>query len=229
MRIPLTRRLLACCNFVKPGDRVADIGCDHGYLGIHLLNENIASFVIAADVKEGPLQNAVRNADKFGTKEKMSFYLSDGVKNIPRDFDCMVCAGMGANTMISILKAAPWLKDRRYRLILQCQRNRPELRKYLYENGFSIVRETLAQDGLFIYSALEAVYAPTAPLSPAQYYFTPALLASQSELLPEFMDRVIGGVAITVKGLEQGGGEKLEYYRHILEELKKIRSNYGNC
>ena len=110
MKIPLSKRLEAACKFVKPGDRVADIGCDHGYLGIYLLKNNIASQVIASDINEGPLNAAVFNAEKFGVRDKMRFYLSDGVKNIPRDFDAMVCCGIGGDTMISILEAALWLK-----------------------------------------------------------------------------------------------------------------------
>ena len=229
MKIPLSNRLLACASFVRSGDRVADIGCDHGYLGIHLLKEHIADSIIASDVNEGPLHSAMRNAAKFGVKDKMSFYLSDGVRNIPRDFDCLVCAGMGADTMMSILDAAPWLQDPRYRLILQCQSKRPELRKYLYENGFSILRETLAQDGKFIYPVMEVVYNPAVPLSPAQYHITPALLESRSALMPAFMDRVIRGVEATVQGLEKNGGEKCEEFRIILNELREMRSNYDNC
>ena len=110
MNLPLSRRLRECCKFIRPGDRVADIGCDHGYLGLHLLQRGTASFVFAADVNEGPLQSALRNARKYGLEEKMAFCLSDGVKNVPRDFDVMVCAGMGADTMVSILEAASWLK-----------------------------------------------------------------------------------------------------------------------
>jgi len=90
MKLPLSNRLLACCQFVRKGDRVADVGCDHGYLGIHLLTSGIAKAIIASDVAEGPLQSAMRNAHKYGVKNKMTFYLSDGVKNIPRDFDCVV-------------------------------------------------------------------------------------------------------------------------------------------
>ena len=138
MKIPLSNRLLACCGYVKPGDRVADVGCDHGYLGIYLLKNGIASAVIASDVREMPLQSAVRNAEKFGVKEHMSFYLSDGIRDVPREFDCMVCAGMGADTMMSILDAATWLKSERYRLILQCQSKRPELRRYLYRQGHAL-------------------------------------------------------------------------------------------
>ena len=119
MKIPLSDRLAVCCQFINPGDRVADIGCDHGYLGIYLLKNGIAQSVIASDIREGPLQSAVRNSEKFGVRDKMQFYLSDGVKNIPRDFDTLVCAGMGGDTMVSILSAATWLQSEQYRLIMQ--------------------------------------------------------------------------------------------------------------
>ena len=158
MKLPLSSRLLACCNFVRPGDRVADIGCDHGYLGIHLLTEGIASSMIEADVNEGPLNSARTNAAKFGFQEKIAFYLSDGVRSIPRDFDTMVCAGMGADTMVSILEAAPWLKSDQYRLILQCQSKTPMLRKFLSDSGWHIETETVLKDGRFLYTIMVVVW-----------------------------------------------------------------------
>ena len=229
MNIPLSNRLKACCELVRQGDRVADIGCDHGYLGIHLLRENIAASVIAADINEGPLQSAIQNAGKFGVKDRMTFYLSDGVNSIPKDFDTLVCAGMGADTMISILESAPWLKNAKYRLILQCQSRRPALRKYLYEQGFCIRKETLAKDGRFIYPITEVIYTPSPALSPAQYHITPALLKSGSELLPAFYQMVVDGLVVSVKGLSRTGGEKYEQYKAVLQELKELEERiYGN-
>ena len=219
----LSTRLLACAGFVNQGDRVADIGCDHGYLSIHLLTNGIASFCIASDVAEGPLQSAMRNARKFGVHENISFYLSDGVRNIPRDFDTLVCAGMGGDTMIHILESAPWLKSEQYRLILQCQSKRPELRKWLYDHGFAIRRETLAQDGKFYYPVMEIVYAPVEHLSGAEYYITPALRVSHSPLLPAFYDRVVGGIRKNVEGLSRTGGEKYEEMKAIYEELLTMK------
>ena len=222
MNIPLSPRLLACAGFVAPGDRVADIGCDHGYLSIYLLHNGLASAVIASDINEGPLQSAVRNAEKFGVRDKIRFFLSDGVRNIPRDFDTLVCAGMGGDTMIHILESAPWLKSEQYRLILQCQSKRPELRKYLYQQGYAIRRETLAQDGKFIYPIAEVVYAPGESLREAEYYITPALLASGSPLLSAFLQRVTDGLQKTVDGLARSGGETYEEYKQILEELNHV-------
>ena len=222
MKLPLSERLLACAGFVPKGSRVADIGCDHGYLGIHLLTSGIATSMIESDINEAPLQSALHNAHKYGVADKMSFYLSDGVRNIPKDFDVLVCAGMGADTMMHILDSAPWLKNSRYRLILQCQSKRPELRKYLYANGFRILRETLAQDGKFIYPITEVVYEPAEPLTNAQYHITPMLLADGSALLPAFLERVRYGLQVSVDGLARTGGEKYEEYKAILEELNKI-------
>jgi len=222
MNIPLSNRLKACCGFVKTGDRVADVGCDHGYLGIHLLTHNIATSVIASDVNDGPLQSAMRNAEKFAVKDRITFFLSDGVQSIPRDFDTLVCAGMGADTMISILEAAPWLKSEQYRLILQCQSRRPELRRYLYDQGYCITAETLAEDGKFIYPVMEVLYRPSHPLTPGSYHISPALLKSASPLLPAFYDRIISGLRTTVDGLSQTGGEKHAQYQAILNELLEL-------
>ncbi len=230
MKIPLSDRLLACAGFVAPGDRVADIGCDHGYLSIYLLTNGIARSVIASDVKEGPLQSAMRNAEKYGVKDKMELYLSDGVRNIPRDFDTLVCAGMGGDTMMHILEQSRWLEDKKYRLILQCQSKRPELRQWLYDAGYRINRETLAKDGKFVYSIMEVVFDPGHGISPAEAYITPQLLLDNHPLLPEYYRRVKNGVELTILGLRRAGSDQLPIYEQILADLTAMEEQiYGNC
>ena len=200
MKLPISDRLLACCAFVHPGDRIADVGCDHGYLSIHLLTQGIASSAIASDLREGPLQSARDNAAKFGVYDKIEFCLSDGVQNIPRDFDTLVCAGMGAHTMISILESAPWLRDSRYRMILQCQIKTPMLRQYLTEQGWTIQQESVLRDGKFLYTVMEVIFDPAAPrLTPGQCYICPVL-----------------------------SGEDVAEYRHwVLKDLEKIVTSRG--
>ena len=177
MKLPISQRLLACAEFVKPGEKVADIGCDHGYLSIYLLRNGICPSVIAADVRQQPLLSAVRNAKKYGVSDKIQFYLSDGVQNVPRDFDCLICAGMGGDTMISILEAAPWLQNQSYRLILQCQSKAPMLRRYLSNCGWHIAEEAVLRDGKFLYTVMAISWCPTHPkLTVGQRDFPPAWL-----------------------------------------------------
>ena len=220
MKIPLSTRLQACCGFIKPGDRVADIGCDHGYLSIYLLKNGIASSAYACDVAEGPLQSARRNAVKFGVSEKISFHLSDGVKNVPRDFDALVCAGMGGDTMVSILEAAPWLKDSRYRLVLQCQSKRELLRQYLSDNGWHIAEESVLRDGRFLYTVMDVRYDPAAKrLTLGQTWFSPAMLVNPSQETKEYYERVLFSLN---RAITNGGDQVDPALSQALEELRGV-------
>ena len=221
MKLPISDRLLACAGFVHPGDRIADVGCDHGYLSIHLLQQGIAKSAICSDIRPQPLQSAIRNAKKFGLQDKMEFHLSDGVQNIPRDFDTLICAGMGADTMVSILTAAPWLKDGEYRLILQCQSKTPILRQYLSDEGYAIVKEIVLRDGRFLYTVMEVIFSPDAPrLTPAQCYL-PAILSGEEA--NAYRKWVIGGLKIAAE--HQNDPEK----QSILEDLEKLGSPLGRA
>lgn len=219
MKIPLSSRLLACAGFVAKGDRVADIGCDHGYLSIYLLKNGIARSVIASDINEGPLQSAMRNARKFEVRENITFYLSDGAGNIPREFDTLVCAGMGGDTMVHILENAPWLKNERYRLVLQCQSKTPLLRRYLSENGWRITEECVLREGKFLYTVMQVRFQPDYPrLGAGEWYFPPALLENPSEAVPDYYRWVVNGLKIATA--HQDDADKKQALAE-LEELAK--------
>ena len=217
MHLPISNRLLACAGYIAPGEMVADVGCDHGYLGIHLLTKGIAKGIIASDINEGPLQSAQRNARKYGVADKMSFHLSAGVRDVPRDFDVMVCAGMGADTMVSILEDAPWLRSDRYRLILQCQSKTPLLRRYLSEKGWYIAKESVLRDGRFLYTIIEAVWAPEAPrLTVGGWYIPPAMLKNTQPETKEYCNRILEGLRLATT--HRDDPEK----QQALEELEEI-------
>ncbi len=219
MDIKLSQRLLACAGFVNSGDRVADVGCDHGYLSIYLLQKNIASYVFASDINPEPLASAVRNGEKYGLSDRISFHLAPGVLGVPRDFDTMICAGMGADTIISILKESPWLESDRYRLVLQCQSKTPMLRKFLWENGWDILRERAVRDGRFVYTVMEACRGSFSPQDPGQYYFSPALASDPTEDAKAYLSRIIRGLQLSVAGK----GEKAETIEsEALSALRKL-------
>ncbi len=204
MKITLSPRLLACSEYINPGERVADVGCDHGYLGIYLLTQKQAGHIYAADINEGPLQSAVNNARRYCVEEKISFFLSNGLQNVPRDFDCAVCAGMGADTIISIIEAAPWLRKSTYRLILQCQSKTHTLRQYLSNNGWHIVREKAVEDGRFLYTVMEVLYENAPPLSPGECWFSTVM--HPDEMAEKYYNQTL----FRLKRAIDGQGEKAD-------------------
>ena len=223
MKLPISKRLLACAAVVEPGQRVADVGTDHGYLAIYLLQSRRASRVLAADVAEQPLARAMENARRFGVREGLSFHLCDGVRGLPRDFDVLLMAGLGAETMVGILRSGPWLRGGRYRLVLQCQSSQNELRQYLSEHGWEITREEPVRDGKFLYTVLEAKPGCQS-LTPGQHFASPALLASGSPLVGEYLAFCRQAVEKVVLGLTGLGGPKYEYYSAALKELREMEA-----
>ena len=217
MNISLSPRLLTCCKFIAPGDRVADVGTDHGYLGIWLLQQGIAGSVIASDIVPGPLSAAERNVEKYGFTDKMKCYLSDGVQSIPRDFDVLVCAGMGGDTIISILGAAHWLKDSKYRLVLQCQSKAALLRHYITDRGWRIAEEAVVRDGRFLYTVMDVRWDPGHTLTVGQWYFPPALLKNPTPETGEYYRRVTDNLRKAIEGQKDKAPKE---YTDALAELE---------
>ena len=195
----LSKRLQTALDLLPVCRCIADVGCDHGYLGIYLLLNGISPHTVEADIRPGPLSAAIKNGEKYGVQDKMTFCLSDGARDIPRNFDTLVCAGMGADVMVSILSAAPWMQSDRYRLVLQCQSKTPVLRKYLSDTGWRIRREQVLRDGRFLYTVMDCIWEPGQILTPGQCYLSPALLASGCPLLPEYIAWVRDHLGLSVR------------------------------
>ena len=154
----LKNRLKTIESLVPIGARVADIGTDHGHLPISLVRGKIASEVIACDINEKPLKNAKENIEKTGT-ENIELRLGDGLAPIkPDEVDCIVIAGMGGEVIAGILDSCPFIKDKSYTLLLQPMTSADLLRKYLCQNGFSIVSETAVAEGKRIYTVIKATF-----------------------------------------------------------------------
>ncbi len=231
MKLSISNRLACCASLIPTGSRVADIGTDHGYLSIWLLQTGAARTVIAADLREQPLSRARRNAARYGMSERMRFVLSDGLDRIaPDEIDCVVCAGMGGDCIVHILQAAPWLRNARYALVLQPQSAGQALRQYLTQAGFAIETETLARDGGFYYTVLRARFGEAVTLTPGQQYVSPQLLQSGSGLLPAYLARVESALRTTVEGLatsQKAAPERVAYYTQALQEVEEMRHEYG--
>ncbi len=137
--VQLSERLFAAASLVPKDSRVADVGTDHGFVPIYLINENIAEHVVAMDVNEGPLERAKEHVHEYGLDEKIELRLSDGLKELSKgEADTMVCAGMGGLLMMRILKEGDPVGKGIKTMILQPQSDLVNFRMYLSENNLVI-------------------------------------------------------------------------------------------
>ena len=133
---------------------IADVGTDHGYLPIYLVNKGICQRAVAADINEGPLSAAQKNIALTRVKDKIETILSDGLKNVEKA-DCVTICGMGGELIVSILEHR---KEDMTRFVLQPQRSVDTVRYYLAEKGFEIKREAIAKEKDKMYCAFYAEY-----------------------------------------------------------------------
>lgn len=156
----LDARLSAAFAYVRPGHAAADIGCDHGKLSAALAGSGRCPLVLACDLRPDPLNKARRRCAPYG--ERVQCRLGSGLSVVqPGEVDDIVIAGMGAETIMEILGAAPWVFDPRYNLVLVPATKHSVLRRWLARRGFALVRETLCQAAGRWYAVMNARYAGT--------------------------------------------------------------------
>ena len=165
----LDKRLKLCADMVK-GNRVCDVGTDHAYLIAELLSSGKCDTAVAADINEGPLSAARTNLEKAGVTDRVNIILSDGLKNVPQEgITDIVIAGMGGELIAKILSECDWLEGKN--LILQPMSKSEHLLRWLWENGFEILKRQAVCEGKFCYTVINC----TKSLKPLQLTDIPPL------------------------------------------------------
>lgn len=154
----LSARLRMLAGMVTPGNRIVDVGCDHGYLSIYLVQTGICPGAVGMDLREGPLSAARAHVEEYGLGDYIDLRLSDGLAEyVPGEAQTMICAGMGGRLMEKILTQGMEKAGEMKELILQPQSELSGFRSFLRSSGFDIVREeALREDGKF-YFAMKVV------------------------------------------------------------------------
>lgn len=129
-------------SFVREDSIVADIGTDHAYLPIWLIKNGIVKSALACDINEGPLNAGKNDVESYSLSDKITLRLSDGLKEVKEnEADDIVIAGMGGELIVKILSECEWAKNKDKHFILQPMTKAEVLIKYLYENGFEIIKQ----------------------------------------------------------------------------------------
>ena len=200
----MDRRLQCAARQVRMGSRLADIGTDHALLPVALVRSGVCPYAVASDIRTGPAERARRAVEEAQLADRIEVRLGPGLSVLqPEEADDLVIAGMGGETIVSILGEAPWIRSSHFRLILQPM-SRPEvLRRWLHRAGFLLEAEPAVEDGGHLYSILRAHYEPEA---------VPA--AEEGPLTPE------GFSVMDFRGAIQGDTpEGRAYLRHQQDRL----------
>ena len=168
---------------VRQGKKIVDIGTDHAYLPAYLIENGICPSAIAADIGAGPLENAKKVVSTSPLlNEKIVLRLSDGLEKIlPDEADDIVIAGMGGILISEILTKAPWVKNEEKRLILQPMSHAEDVRKYLCENGFEIIKEKASTDGKHNYIVIVAEFRNKANDKNEAFYYKGLIQYDESD------------------------------------------------
>lgn len=154
----LSERLRAVASMVTPGSRVCDVGCDHGFVSIWLVEQNVSPRVLAMDVRVGPLGAAGRHVAQRGLESLIETRLSDGLHNYEiGEADSLICAGMGGRLMMRILGEEKAKTDSFTELILQPQSEIMQFRRWLREQGLRITDEKMVEEDGKFYPMMRAV------------------------------------------------------------------------
>ncbi len=151
-------RLCSALPYLTQRGAVIDVGTDHAYLPIYLVGQNISSRALACDINRGPIESAQRNIAAAGLEDKIDTLCTDGLHGAEHfDADDIMIFGMGGELIIRILSEAPWVKNANIGLVLQPMTRAHLLRRWLLENGFTIVGETITHEDRY-YQTIAARY-----------------------------------------------------------------------
>ena len=218
----MTERLLLIASKVEKGATVADIGTDHAYIPIYLVQNKISSNICAADIVKGPLKIAQKHIEEYGFSDSIKTVLSDGLDNISGEYKTIIIAGMGGMVISDILSKA----DKRGRnFILQPMTAEDDLREYLYENNFEITDEALAKEGDKLYTVICAREGKMERKSPLDFIIGEKLIENNDALLPELIKRQIKKTEKIIEGNKKAKNKKeeiLEYFSERLSLLKNL-------
>lgn len=224
-QLALQPRLHMLARLVPEGCRLTDVGTDHSYLPVALLQQGRITAAIASDIGAEPLEHARRTAMQYGV-DGMDFRLCAGLSGVaPEETDVIVIAGMGGETIISILQDAPWTADGQHRLLLQPMTKAAALRRWLADNGYTFTDEHLVEDKGRIYPILCVKGGVFRPLTEAEALC--GVLLADDPLYAAYLTEHIIKLRRSAEGLHRssdpGGGRLAAQAESLAAELEERR------
>lgn len=229
----LSKRLSAVAGLVTEGASVADVGTDHGYVPIYLVEEGISPRALALDIREGPLARARANIEAHGLTDRIEARLSDGLKNVaPGEADAMVAAGMGGGLAIRIMEEGKdTLRGMRF-WILQPQSEIALVRRYLNGHGMRILAEDMAAEDGKYYPVMKVAHGEPENYEEWEYRYGKRLLEHTHPVLFSYIKKELHRKEAIFRKLREqqrteGAARRLGELESDISCAKRALSCYG--
>ena len=219
----LSERLLAVSSLVTEGSRLADIGTDHGFVPIFLVESGRIPSAVAMDVNAGPLERAREHIALHALEEKIVTRLSDGLDALGKEeADTVLIAGMGGALTVRILDRRRDLPAQVKELVLQPQSEIALVRRYLERSGWKIVREKMVREDGKYYPMMRCIPG-LMHLTTAQACFGPCLMEERPAVWIDFLKWRKSILERNLARLENARGERGRVRRgEILQETAAL-------
>lgn len=232
--VALSKRLQAVAAMVTAGNRVCDVGCDHGFVSVWLVEQGISPSVLAMDVRSGPLSAAKGHIAERGLEKQIGTRLSDGLHNYNiGEADTLICAGMGGALMRRILSQDRDKADSFKELILQPQSEVEQFRGWLKGHGYRITQENMIEEDGKFYPMMRVEIGDgknkaedNAVLCKLENRYGALLLASRNRTLEAYLrreERIYMEILENLRAQGLPEGKRRSRYTEISELLEECR------
>jgi len=227
----LSPRLLEIAKMVDKDSIVADIGTDHGYIPVYLIENQISKKVIACDINEAPLQSAINYINTKKLNEKIDTRLGDGLSPINiGEVDTAIIAGMGGILITNILDDNKDIVKTIEKFILQPMIASSDLRKYLYKNNYKIIDEKLVREDNRFYEIIVAVHGKDEIKNNIYYEIGKKLIEKKDPLLKLYVEKKMKKTREILENIEKNSDkEKNQKYIELKKRLSKLEVIYNDC
>ena len=219
----ISKRLEMVAFFVPQGAVILDVGSDHAYLPIELVERGQIETAIAGEVVEGPYQSAVKNVEAHGLKEKIQVRLANGLAAFEEEDQVSVItiAGMGGRLIATILEEGLEKLSNIQRLILQPNNREDDLRIWLQDNDFQIVAESILEEAGKFYEIL-VVEAGQMKLSASDLRFGPFLSKEISPVFVQKWQKEATKLEFALSQIPEKNLEERQVLAHKIQAIKEV-------
>lgn len=228
----LSKRLTALAELVTAGNRLADVGTDHGYVPISLLEQKKIPSAIAMDINKGPLERAKEHISQYGYEKYIETRLSDGLHGLkPGESDTVLIAGMGGDLMRRILEEGETVLGTVQELILQPQSEIAKVRLWLTEHGWMIECEDIVLDEGKYYPMMRAVHGTeTMSYSMVDYRFGKLAVQKSLDTLKEYLEDRRHKQMEILAAMPAAGDDRIEARKtEIQQEIELLKLEQLSC